>query len=487
MGMPANFTVVMEMEDGSSQVLYAPNSPGQAKYHASTKPNCLMYGNRGGGKSHCGRWDAHIRAMSHPGFTYCILRRTFPELQRTHLIHIDHEMKLLGGYFNKGEKIAYYPNGSKGFFAHCEGDEDVLKLLSAEFALMFFDELSTFPWEMFVKLATSCRVPKDSGLIAMVRGGTNPLGVSAEEINQYFVEKNVDPEEDPDYNPDDYEAIKVQAEDNVNLDTEQYQKRFAGMPAHVRKAWVEGEFAFENAMFDVQAQKRIWKDDGSSFKIPYHYVDAVPLEKILKGAQIYRAYDHGYFPDPAVCLWIAHLGSRFIVVHEKLWFKTIAKDIAKDIREETKNLGIERVVTTYCDPSIDIVTGADIRTIKDIFEENGVPMEPSVNNRELYAASIHSALGEESEPNVPRLQMYTKGAPYLTKTLHKQRFDPKHPLRMADSKTDHATIALAYFLISSGAMEKAGQINTQLKTKKWLQERPGTRYVLGRENVRDQE
>lgn len=484
--IPDNFTIMLTDEDGKEQVLYAPNSVGQQQYHKSLKANCLMYGNRGGGKSHCGRWDAHIRAMSHPGFTYCILRRTFPELQKTHLIHIDREMNQLGGYFNKSEKIAYYPNGSKGFFAHCEGDEDVVKLLSAEFYLMFFDELSTFEWDMFIKLASSCRVPTDSGLIAMVRGGTNPLGVSAEEILHYFVDKDVDPEEDGDYDPEDWEAIKVQAEDNVNLDTGQYQKRFAGMPAHVRKAWLEGEFAFENAMFEVQPSVRVWNPEGdASTLVPYHYLSELTLEKIVKYGTIYRAYDHGYFPDPAYCLWIAHLGNRYVVIHEKLWFKTIVKDIAKDILEETKNLGIEKVVTTYADPTISIQTGADVRTIKDIFEDNGVPIELSVNSRELYASSIHSALGEEIEPLVPRVQFYQKGCPYLCKTLPKQRFDPKHPLRMADSKTDHAAIALAYFLISSGAMEKAGSPNTKVRMRPWQRAKNGEKSVLGRENVKD--
>lgn len=476
--------LILTLEDGTEQVLYRPNSHAQLEYHSRTEPNVLMYGNRGGGKSHCGRWDAHIRALAYPGFTYCILRRTFPELQKTHLIHIEREMKLLSGYFNITHKVAHYPNGSKGFFAHCAGEEDVLNLLSAEFALMFFDELSTFPWDMFTKLATSCRVPAGSGLTAMVRAGTNPLGISAEEIMHYFVDKDVDPEEDPDYNPEDWYAIKIQAENNVDLDTKQYQKRFSGMPAHVRKAWVDGEFTLENALFDIQQTKVIFNEEGEYVdRIPYHYVDSVPMEKILKHGQIYRAYDHGYFPDPALCLWIAHLGNRYIVFHEEIWFKTIASEIGKMIKEKTEELGIKRVVTTYCDPTIDIHTGADVRTIKDIIEAEGVPLETSVNSRELYAAAIHQALGEEVEPNVPRIQIYTKGCPYLAKTLPRQRFDPKHPLRMANHKDDHAAVALAYFLISSGSMER-GASAAQRGTKRWMQPKQDERWVLGRKDVK---
>jgi len=47
------------------------------------------------------------------------------------------------------------------------------------------------------------------------------------------------------------------------------------------------------------------------------------------------------------------------------------------------------------------------------------------------------------------------------------RFDPKHPLRMADSKNDHGVIALAYFLISSGAVERRST-NSTYRLPKWM-------------------
>lgn len=183
-----------------------------------------------------------------------------------------------------------------------------------------------------------------------------------------------------------------------------------------------------------------------------------------------------------------HIGKRYIAFKEKLWYRTVAADIAKDIVEESDGM---RVVMTYCDPVMDIKTGADVRTIKDTFELNGVPMEPSINNREHYAHAVHSALAEEAEPGVPRLQILDKfagpglGCPYLIKTLPMQRYDPKHPLRMADHKDDHAVIALAYFLISSGAMERRSSATADRKTPKWMQPKPGDRFVLGRDNVRD--
>jgi hypothetical protein len=473
--------------DGKEQVLYNPTIK-QLEYHSRTEPNVLFWGGRGSGKSMCGRWDAHLRALSHPGFTYVILRRTYPELQRSHLVHIQREMALLGGEYNATSRIARYPNGSQGFFSHCATEEDVLKLLSAEFALAFFDELSTFEWGMFTKLAASVRVPVHSGLTAMVRAATNPLGPSAQEILKYFVNKDVDLAEDPDYNPNDWYSIHANLEDNPYLDEQQYRKRFSGLPAHVRKAWVEGEFVLENALFDFRPTARVDNEDGTFKKVPYHVIPAgqLDMEKILKTATIYRAIDVGWFPDPTIVLWIAHLGNRHIVLKEQLWYKTIAPDIAKDIKDIDESLGIRRVAMTYCDPTMDINTTADVRTIKEIFENNGITMENSVNNRELFASTMHTALAEEVSPGVPRIQFYAPGCPYLIKTIPQQRYNPKRPLAMADHPDDHGVVAACYYLMSHSA-DPRNTMPGHTPVPRWMQPKNGatTNWILGRDNVRD--
>jgi hypothetical protein len=190
-----------------------------------------------------------------------------------------------------------------------------------------------------------------------------------------------------------------------------------------------------------------------------------------ESVQIYRGFDLGFFPDPAYCVWIAHIGKRLIAFKEQLWYKAVAPDIAKDILEESKGM---RVAMTYCDPVMDIKTAADVRSIREIFEEHGVPMEASINNREHYAHAVHTALQEEVEPGLPRLQILDRtpglgnlGCPYLIKTIPQMRFDPKHPLRMADSKNDHGVIALAYFLISSGATERR-DITATNRLPRWM-------------------
>lgn len=476
-----NSNGIVVTENGVERLLYAPTPKGM-EFHQAIQPNVLFYGGRGSGKSTTGRWDAHIRALSYPGFKYCILRRTYPELLKSHLVDLPKEMKAFGGDFNHTEKIARYPNGSRGFFSHCQNEQDVLNLLSAEFYLMFFDEISTFEWEMFTKLAASVRVPKNSGLVALVRAATNPLGVSAEMINRYWITKEVDPDEDPYYNPNDWYSIKANLEDNPYIDEKQYMARFSGLPEHVRKAWVDGDFSLENALFDFRP-----KFKGK----PYHVVQELDLARILKVATVYRAIDAGWFPDPTVCLWIAHLGNRHIVFQEKIWYKTTAVDIAAEIKEEDARLGVHKVAMTYCDPSMDINTTADIRTIKEVYEQCGIPMESSINNREMYASSMHQALAEEAAENTPRIQFYMNpynrgnGCPYLCRTIPQMRYDPKRPKAMDDHKDDHAVVACCYYLMSHSA-DSRSDIITGKRLPRWMQPKPNEGFKpLGWDNVRD--
>lgn len=480
--------IYMADADGNPICLYEP-TPKQLEYHLATQANVLFWGGRGSGKSMCGRWDAHMRALSYPGFTYCILRRTYPELQRSHLVHINREMKQLGGTFHNTDHIATYPNGSRGFFSHCATEDDVLNLLSAEFALMVFDELSTFEWEMFTKLSASVRVPVGSKLTAMVRGLTNPLGPSAQKILEYFVSKVVDPEEDPDYNPYDWFSIHANLIDNPYLDRDQYKKRFSGLPAHVRKAWVDGEFILENALFDFRPTQTI---DGVSK--PFHVVPDIDLAKILPAATIYRAIDNGWFPDPTVILWIAHLGNRHIVFHEETVTRTTAAETALLIHQVDRELAEKvgphfqlKVAMTYCDPSMDINTTADIRTIKETYEANGIPMECSINNREQFASVMHNTLAEMASEDLPRIQFYNngkEGCPLLVRSIPQMRYDQKRPKAMADHKDDHWVVACCYYLMSHSADPRQSIVGPEGQ-RPWMKPKTDKRFILGSDNVRD--
>jgi hypothetical protein len=258
------------LPDGTPHMMYEPTSLKHLWFHQTNTKNVLAWGNRGGGKSHLLRFDAHMRALSVPNASLILVRRTYPELMKSHLQFINSEMAMLGGDYHKTEHIAYYPNGSKLFFSHVSTEADSLNLLSAEFIAAYFDELSTIDWDFFVKLGASVRIGgklKDAGIKGVIRAATNPLGPSAHQVFSYFVNKDVDPDDDPDYNPNDWDSVKIQMSDNHHIDSEDYLKQFSGMPGYLKKAWLEGEFALENQLFDFHKTKN---------EKPYHVINELP-------------------------------------------------------------------------------------------------------------------------------------------------------------------------------------------------------------------
>lgn len=482
--------IVLTLPNGEPFVFWKP-FPKQLQFHQSSVRNLLSRGSRGSGKSDLLRMDAHMRALSIPDCSLVLVRKSLKMLNTSHLIHIRKEMKMLGGDYHGTNYCATYPNGARLFFTYVGHDNDSLNLLSAELAGAYFDELSTIPWDDFMKLRSSVRVKRvlgSQGIKGVVRAATNPFGESAAEVEKYFVNKDVDPEEDPDYFPEDWDYIQINMEDNPYIDVEDYKRGLTNLPPHLRKAWIHGEYADEGALFNFEPKR-----EGH----PWHVINDIDLPAVVRAARIFRVFDMGWHPDPAYCAWIAHLGNRYIVIHEKVLYKTIIPDWAAVIKAEDERLGIRshdeegptrRVVMTFCDPSMDVHTGAEIRTNKGIFESHGIPMECSVNNRELFAISVHQALAEQAGPTVPRLQIYVGpkgwGAPYMARAIPLMRFNEKRPMQMDDHRHDHPVVALAYFLISHAANERRDP--HLIVPPRWMMPKPKKhdRFILGDESVR---
>jgi len=415
----------------------------------------FLRGNRGGGKSVTIRKGLlHGLAMALPGLRYGVVRRNMPDLNLNHLIYLGAEMRALGGeYVQSPFPLCRYENGSLGVYRQCEDFADVEKIVGAEVHILFVDEAPQIEWDNLSLLFGSLRAAKDASgrhpfyPLAVLSG--NPIGESIEELDKHFLDKDITSAEDPRYDPADWAHVPIFLEDNPSVDRDEYLKQLGPIPHAFRAAWIDGVRMDARTLFTVQPTK-----DGK----PYHYIQELPMVggvPLLRvpWIQVYRAFDMGYFPDPAVALWVVVLGRRVIVVQEETWFRTIAKDLAAKMTATTRELvGETPCVMTYADPQIDLRTGTDTVTVRDVLEMHGVPIECSINDRVLYADAIHGLLGEEVEPGVPRLQIYEPGCPLLAKYLPKYRWDEKNPRKMADHKFDHYGVCLAYFAISSGVL-----------------------------------
>lgn len=452
-------TLALAQPDGTQKVLYT-SQPRQTEFHLKIATNVLYIGSRGTGKSLALRMEAHIRALQTPGFRYAIVRKSHPDLLSTHISFIEEEMALFGGIYHKTHKQALYPKvdgkQSIGFFSHVD-ESELGNMLSTEFHWIGIDEASEIEWTAQQKLAASVRVPtafRELGIKGMVRRTTNPIGESVEQLKKYFIDKDVRPSEDPYYNPNDWDAVSTKLSDNAHLDPVEYRKQFSGLPIHVQRAWLDGEFVIEGAYFVLSPGHFTTNPVSLGARVDAKgYVTPAPF--------IYRAIDWGFHPDPAVCLWIAvYPHGRAVVFKERQWTFTTAKQVAADIKADSQGM---RIVDTFCDPTMYKGSEETDNSVGDIFDRAGVPLTKAKNDRTGAGFAIAEWLGQtvttgpvifDDRGDVisgvsQKLQIYTPGCPVLAKTLPIMRVDPKHPGRIADSNKDHHTIALAYWAMSS--------------------------------------
>lgn len=385
-----------------------------------------------------------------------------PELRRSHLIDMEVEARLLfgeGAYVTTPAPVLRCPNGSRLFFAHCNTRADIMDSLSSQWGFIGIDEFSTFLPGLVLEIAACARAPIDAPYQAVVRATSNPLGVGAGFMYDWFVDKTVDLEAYPDYRPDDYGMLFSTLAENPHLDRLAYAARLKNLPEHVRRAWLLGERVTEGAYF---ADFHPSRD-----REPWHVIDDLPTLKdtdqiakpflIYPWVRIYRALDWGYDPDPAVCLWIAVLpNTRAVVFKERTWRHTLAPEVAQQIRRESEGM---RIVETFCDPTLDFTTGQSRFSIFDQFEHGGVPLTKSRNDRELAGYAIHQYLNTIID-GTPQLQivrgMGSYGCPHLIRTLPTLQMEPPpgNPAKIAPGE-DHYAIALAYFCMGQAAPSQA--------------------------------
>lgn len=436
----------VEKPDGTLVTLYNP-TPRQDAFHLSTKPNVLFGGAAGGGKSHSMRWDAYMRCLSQPGYRALLLRRTYPELADTHIERVYMEVvqfRALGiaCEYGKTEFKLRFSNGSILQFGHCEDDSTVSKYLSTEYDWIGFDEASTFEERHYLWISSRARSTKP-GVTALVRCGSNPGGTGALWLKRRFIDKDIEFAEDEAYDPDEYEFIPSRLTDNPYLGDD-YRKRLLALPSPaLRRAYLYGEWdVFEGQEFAE------WKADT-------HIVESLPT---LNGKPVteipwiecFRAIDWGY-TEHGCCGWYVCLPEGRVIKFKEYVFKTtIAKTVAKTIREMSQGLKIRY---TIADPSMWMKGGAMGESIAETFGKAGVGLIQADNDRINGWQRLHHWLTETvGEQDLPLLQFYRNGCPYTIRTLPMMVSDSKKP---GDIKTrgveDHGADETRYAIMSRPA------------------------------------
>ncbi|MEW6045001.1 MAG: phage terminase large subunit [Bacillota bacterium] len=411
-------------------------TPRQALFLNAAEDEVLYGGAAGGGKSDALLMFSILRRIAIPGSRGLILRRTFPELERSLILRSLELLAGRGAAYQAQYKRWRFPNGSLLEFGYCERDEDVYKYQSAEYEDICFDELTQFTEFQFTYLMSRCRTTK-SGVRTLIRAATNPGGVGHGWVRSRFIdiapwgERYTDPETGRTRR-----FIPAKLVDNPYLAGGQYERMLAQLPEAERRALRDGDWD----VFAGQVFKEFSRDA--------HVIEPFPIPA---GWRRWRALDFG-FTNPACVLWLALGPDETVYVYRELYVTGMrAAELAQRVVEMSRG---ESITLTLADPAIFAKTGHEGESIAETMRQNGLPCQKADNDRLAGKQRVHDYLtvfeGWDGNPT-SRLKIFST-CTNLIRTLPQLVYDKTRPEDVDTDGEDHAYDALRYALMNRPAV-----------------------------------
>ncbi|HEY4683128.1 MAG TPA: phage terminase large subunit [Candidatus Acidoferrales bacterium] len=416
----------------------------QGRFHASRAPYRLYGGAAGGGKSEAILFEAVMQCLEHAGIRGLVLRRTFPELERSLIQRALEKIPREIYQYNTAKHIMTFPNGSVLEFGFSECDVDVIRFQSAEYGFIGFDELTHFTEYQWRYLKSRCR-SVIKGVFPNMFAGTNPGNRGHAWVKRLWIEKQLNPEEqEAGERARDYDFIPAKVRDNPYLveNDPGYLNRLASLPPAVRRALLEGDWdLFEGQVF-TEFRKEIHVVPSGEYRVP----------SLGAWWPRWRAIDWGY-TQPACCLWFCREPKGRTYVYREL-YKTgmLVSEFAKRVKEMD---GGEQIETCYLDPACWQKSGAVEQSISEQFAEH-FSVQPADNDRLGGKQLVHEMLrvgcrvpGAESGRGLQIFENCTN----LIRTLPQLVYDTVKVEDVDSDGEDHAYDALRYGLKSAHQRE----------------------------------
>lgn len=401
----------------------------QQRFIDATASEVLFGGAAGGGKSWGQVIDAFLCACKYPKSKQLILRRTYPELDKS-IIRTALEVYPADRYtYNSSSHTMRVANGSIIDFGYINSDNDVTQYQSAEYDIIRFDELTHFTeymyTYMFSRLRGANNYPKQ------VKSATNPGGVGHKWVKARFVDC-APPDTVIDVDGNTRLFIPSLVTDNKFLIDKDpnYLNRLKNLPAEQYRALRYGDWdIFAGQYFD---EFRRDQHVVTPFVIPAHW-------------RRYRAIDYGM--DRLACMWGAfdEMGNAYIY-REYCESNLIVSAAAKKILDSSD--GDEEC--TYSPRDLWNRTKDSGIAIAEIFASNGLPLSQVSNSRVdgwMCLKEWLKAVPDGTGHSIPRLRIF-ETCTELIACLPMLQHDKHKPNDCATEPHDvtHAPDALRYMM-----------------------------------------
>lgn len=401
----------------------------QKQFIDAKEDEVLFGGAAGGGKSYGQLVDALLYALQYKGSRQLILRRTFPDLERS-LILVSLELFPLEIYkYNSSTHRGVFANGSLIEFGYCDNERDVYRYQGAEYDVIRFDELTHFTREMYIYLASRLRGTKPYP--RQIKSSTNPGGVGHAWVKERFIDPCP-----PNTTYKTREGTRVfipsLITDNKYLMQSDpgYIERLKRLSEKDQKALLYGDWNIFDGQYFVEFDRNLHV--VKPFVISSHW-------------RRYRTLDYGL--DMLACYWIAVDEEGRAFVYKELYKPNlIISEAAKAINDLTN----EEIYATYAPPDLYNRRQDSGKSAADIFAENGVALTRAQNDRVMGWLDLKEWLQPKKDMFGGKdagLKIFANCV-NLIRTLPALQHDEKNPNDVAKEPHEltHAPDAIRYFV-----------------------------------------
>lgn len=406
-------------------------TPRQQAFISAGADEVLFGGAAGGGKSYGQLIDALLYALRWPGSRQLILRRSYPDLERTLVReHLRLYPKALYRYTASLHR-GIFENGSSIEFGYCDAEADVYRYQGAEYDTIRFDELTHFTERQYLyllsRLRGANRFPKQ------MKSATNPGGVGHAWVKARFI--------DPAPAGTPFKAgrrtrlfLPSRVQDNQFLmkSDPEYLERLKELPDGQRRALLYGEWdLFEGQFFsEFRREKHVCEP----FAIPEHW-------------RRYYTMDYGLDMFAAYLIAVDEAGNGF--VYRECYESGLI--ISAAIERAKKMIAGEEIYAYLAPPDLWNRRQETGRSVADYWSEAGLGLTKTANDREAGWLAVKEWLAlrkNEFGETAPRLKIFS-GCVNLIRTLPALQHDEHRPNDAAAEPHEltHAPDALRGFCI----------------------------------------
>lgn len=393
----------------------------------------VLYGGAaGGGKSYGQLVDAFLYSLKYPKSKQLVLRRTFPELEKS-LIRVSLELypREVAKY-NTSSHVWTFKNGSIIDFAYCDTENDVFKYQSAEYDVIRFDELTHFTETMYTYLIS--RVRGANNYPKHVKSSTNPGGVGHSWVKGRFIDIGA-PMETYVFNGGSRQFIPSLVTENKFLmeSDPDYLKRLENLSENEKQKLRYGNWDVYEGQYFTEFKRDVHV--CTPFDIPSHWKKTFTMD---------------YGLDMLAGYWIAIDEQNHAYVYKELYESDLI--ITKAAQRIKKVNGKDDIYAYLAPPDLFNRRQETGKSVADTFILKGIKLSKTSNKRvagwlavKEWLQIVSDEFGNESS----NLKIFSS-CTNLIRTLPQLQRDTKNPNDVANEPHEltHAPDALRGFCVS---------------------------------------